>query len=107
MYFRYSNPSKRRCLQSRAALLVDSIEAKSTAGVSESALNLAFPDGTKRELQKPLPGFDSIGTALQDFAEGKLIVVLDNEDRENEGDLIMAADKVCGSIACAQSLARI
>ena len=78
-----------------AAVMVDSSE--SSAVVSEKALHLAFHTGAKRALKKPLPGFDTIDTALQDFAEGKFVVVLDNEDRENEGDLIMAADKV-GSV---------
>lgn len=36
--------------------------------------------------------FDKIEDALQDIKNGKLIVVLDNEDRENEGDLICSAD---------------
>lgn len=34
----------------------------------------------------------SIETALEDFRQGKLVVVVDDEDRENEGDLIMAAE---------------
>ncbi|GIL76407.1 hypothetical protein Vretimale_5962 [Volvox reticuliferus] len=46
------------------------------------------------DLEQPLPGFDSIASALEDLAAGKLVVVLDDEDRENEGDLIMNADKV-------------
>lgn len=37
--------------------------------------------------------FDSIEAALQDIAAGKLVIVTDDEDRENEGDLIMAASK--------------
>ena len=77
--------------------MVDSREAKATTDISDRALRLAFPDGGSRALKGPLPGFDSIDTALQDFAEGKFVVVLDNEDRENEGDLIMAADKVLNS----------
>jgi 3,4-dihydroxy-2-butanone 4-phosphate synthase len=32
--------------------------------------------------------------ALTDIAAGKFVVVLDDEDRENEGDLIIAADRV-------------
>ncbi|MFT6433393.1 MAG: 3,4-dihydroxy 2-butanone 4-phosphate synthase/GTP cyclohydrolase II [Candidatus Azotimanducaceae bacterium] len=35
----------------------------------------------------------SIEDAIKDFAEGKLIIVVDDEDRENEGDLILAAEK--------------
>ena len=42
----------------------------------------------------PLPGFDSIASALTDLAAGKFLVVLDDENRENEGDLIIAADRV-------------
>ena len=32
---------------------------------------------------------DSIEDALKDFREGKFVIVVDDEDRENEGDLIM------------------
>src|SRR5699024_9230048 len=35
-----------------------------------------------------------IATALEAFARGEIIVVVDDEDRENEGDLIMAAEHV-------------
>ena len=37
--------------------------------------------------------FGTIEQALQDLREGKFILVADDEDRENEGDLVMAADK--------------
>lgn len=37
---------------------------------------------------------DTIETAIEDFKSGKLVVVVDDEDRENEGDLIMAAELV-------------
>src|SRR3954469_9389242 len=42
----------------------------------------------------PPPPFDSIDSAIADIAAGKLIIVADDENRENEGDLIMAAEKV-------------
>ncbi len=38
--------------------------------------------------------FDSIEDILADIAAGKMVVIVDDEDRENEGDLLMAADKV-------------
>ena len=38
--------------------------------------------------------FNTIEEAIQDIKEGKMIVVVDDEDRENEGDLLMAAEKV-------------
>lgn len=37
---------------------------------------------------------DTIEEALADFREGKFVIVVDDEDRENEGDLIIAAEKV-------------
>ncbi len=37
---------------------------------------------------------DSIEEALEDFRNGKFLVVVDDEDRENEGDLIIAAEKI-------------
>ena len=37
---------------------------------------------------------DSIEEAIKDFREGKFLVVVDDEDRENEGDLIVAAEKI-------------
>ncbi len=38
--------------------------------------------------------FDKIEDAVEEIKNGKMIIVLDDEDRENEGDLIMAAEKV-------------
>ncbi|TWG08296.1 bifunctional 3,4-dihydroxy-2-butanone-4-phosphate synthase/GTP cyclohydrolase II [Saccharopolyspora dendranthemae] len=37
--------------------------------------------------------FDTIERALADIAAGKAVIVVDDEDRENEGDLIFAAEK--------------
>lgn len=37
---------------------------------------------------------NTIEEAIEDFKNGKFIIVVDDEDRENEGDLIMAAEKV-------------
>ena len=36
--------------------------------------------------------FDKINSAIKDIKSGGMVVVLDNEDRENEGDLVMASD---------------
>ncbi len=40
------------------------------------------------------PTFDRIEDILVDLAAGKMVVIVDDEDRENEGDLLMAAEKV-------------
>jgi 3,4-dihydroxy 2-butanone 4-phosphate synthase/GTP cyclohydrolase II len=37
--------------------------------------------------------FDPVEAAIADIAEGRLIIVTDDENRENEGDLVMAASK--------------
>lgn len=37
---------------------------------------------------------DTIEEAIEDFRAGKFIIVVDDEDRENEGDLIVAAEKI-------------
>jgi 3,4-dihydroxy 2-butanone 4-phosphate synthase/GTP cyclohydrolase II len=61
--------------------------------------------------------FDSIESAIADVRAGKMVVVLDDEDRENEGDLVMAAQlvtpeainfmrKEAGGLICVPMLAR-
>ncbi|MBO5086385.1 MAG: bifunctional 3,4-dihydroxy-2-butanone-4-phosphate synthase/GTP cyclohydrolase II [Paludibacteraceae bacterium] len=37
---------------------------------------------------------NTIEEALEDFREGKFLIVVDDEDRENEGDFIIAAEKI-------------
>ena len=37
---------------------------------------------------------NTIEEAVKDFKEGKFVIVVDDEDRENEGDLIIAAEKI-------------
>lgn len=37
---------------------------------------------------------DTIEEAIRDFRDGKFVIVVDDEDRENEGDLIIAAEKI-------------
>lgn len=43
-------------------------------------------------MSNPLP-FDSIETAIQAIATGGIVIVTDDEGRENEGDLVLAAEK--------------
>ena len=44
--------------------------------------------------KKSLSPFDSVEDVLADIASGKMVIVTDDESRENEGDLVMAASKV-------------
>ena len=39
-------------------------------------------------------GLSSVEEVVQDVKDGKFVIVVDDEDRENEGDLIMAAEKI-------------
>ena len=39
-------------------------------------------------------GLSSIAEAIEDIKAGKFVIIVDNEDRENEGDLALAAEKV-------------
>jgi 3,4-dihydroxy 2-butanone 4-phosphate synthase / GTP cyclohydrolase II len=47
-----------------------------------------------RGLDPGQTAFDSIESAIADIRAGKMVIVMDDEDRENEGDLVMAAEKV-------------
>ncbi|HEY3770541.1 MAG TPA: 3,4-dihydroxy-2-butanone-4-phosphate synthase, partial [Candidatus Angelobacter sp.] len=38
--------------------------------------------------------FTDVPTAIEEIRAGRMIVVVDDEDRENEGDLTMAAEKI-------------
>jgi 3,4-dihydroxy 2-butanone 4-phosphate synthase / GTP cyclohydrolase II len=38
--------------------------------------------------------FDQVEDAIKGIRKGKFIILVDDEDRENEGDLVIAADKI-------------
>ncbi|CAN0841739.1 Bifunctional riboflavin biosynthesis protein RIBA 1, chloroplastic [Linum grandiflorum] len=47
----------------------------------------------QHDFDVPTHGFNSIPEAVEDIRQGKMVIVVDDEGRENEGDLIMAASK--------------
>src|SRR5690606_10868893 len=47
-----------------------------------------------RLVEQPASPFDRVEDILADLAAGRMVVIVDDEDRENEGDLVMAAAKV-------------
>ncbi|MGH2675176.1 MAG: bifunctional 3,4-dihydroxy-2-butanone-4-phosphate synthase/GTP cyclohydrolase II [Actinomycetota bacterium] len=52
-----------------------------------------------RQAAPPVPErassvFDPIEEAIEDVRKGRMVIVVDDEDRENEGDLILAAERV-------------
>jgi 3,4-dihydroxy 2-butanone 4-phosphate synthase / GTP cyclohydrolase II len=88
------------------------VELAARAGVTESALSLlragrrepsyrtlqrltaVLPELAPSPNDEPESPFDTIEEAIEDIRAGKMVVVLDDEDRENEGDLVMAAARV-------------
>ncbi len=45
-------------------------------------------------MTEPDTTFDTVEEAIRDIRDGKMVIVADDEDRENEGDLVLAAAKV-------------
>ena len=50
---------------------------------------------------------DTVPNILDDIREGKMVILMDDEDRENEGDLVIAAEKVTPEIINFLSLIHI
>ncbi|MGI9235599.1 MAG: bifunctional 3,4-dihydroxy-2-butanone-4-phosphate synthase/GTP cyclohydrolase II [Woeseiaceae bacterium] len=53
-----------------------------------------MPDNTTTHPSLHASVFSDIEEIIADIAEGKMVIMVDDENRENEGDLIMAAEKV-------------
>ncbi|KAI4325979.1 hypothetical protein MLD38_031338 [Melastoma candidum] len=64
-----------------------------SADVTDSSTSFASVKD-EYDLDVPTGGLSSIPEAIEDIRRGKLVIVVDDEDRENEGDLIMAASLV-------------
>ncbi|HZC29277.1 MAG TPA: bifunctional 3,4-dihydroxy-2-butanone-4-phosphate synthase/GTP cyclohydrolase II [Gaiellaceae bacterium] len=90
---------------------VSAAQLAQQAGMTEGAISLLRSGrrepsyGSVRKLSAVLPQLgrrldperlrlDSIESAIADVRAGKMVIVMDDEDRENEGDLVMAAEKV-------------
>src|ERR1700738_2445148 len=58
-------------------------------GTRSRTLNAIF--GNMREMRAD---FATVEDAVEDIRPGRMIVLVDDEDRENEGDLAMAAEKI-------------
>lgn len=50
-------------------------------------------EAAARELKEQLMQFDTVEAAIRAIADGEMVIVVDDDDRENEGDLVMAAVK--------------
>jgi 3,4-dihydroxy 2-butanone 4-phosphate synthase / GTP cyclohydrolase II len=56
-------------------------------------MSKVLPLSGKAATAEPVP-FNSVGEILAELRAGRMVIVMDDEDRENEGDLIMAAERV-------------
>ncbi|KAG9147184.1 hypothetical protein Leryth_005414 [Lithospermum erythrorhizon] len=66
---------------------------KTAAAITPNG-SMVATDDDECDLDRPTKGFASISEAIEDIRQGKMVIVVDDEDRENEGDLIMAASMV-------------
>ena len=53
-----------------------------------------MPDNTKLHPKAVAAGFSDIEDIIEDIRDGKMVIMVDDENRENEGDLLMAAARV-------------
>ncbi len=60
----------------------------------KSKENLKSEESSLGVGQTSKEGFTTVEEAIQQFQAGGMVIVVDDEDRENEGDLTIAADKV-------------
>lgn len=69
---------------------IESIPLRFRLSVRET---MPFSMPTKPTKRTPRPQFDPIADVIKDIRAGKMVIVTDDADRENEGDLVMAAAK--------------
>src|SRR5262245_31953370 len=48
----------------------------------------------RSDIERSRVSFDNVRGAIEEIARGKMVILVDDEDRENEGDLCLAAEKV-------------
>uniref|UniRef100_A0A0C9QU60 TSA: Wollemia nobilis Ref_Wollemi_Transcript_9553_2459 transcribed RNA sequence n=1 Tax=Wollemia nobilis TaxID=56998 RepID=A0A0C9QU60_9CONI len=77
-----------------AELDTDTVALGTVAAEITPETNKFFCSKDDVDLDCPSKGFCSIPDAIEAIRQGKLVIAVDDEDRENEGDLIMAASSV-------------
>ncbi len=55
---------------------------------------LTMPDNQLRNKEKNDSGMDDVFTLIDELRQGRMVILMDDADRENEGDLVLAAEKV-------------
>src|SRR6185369_6722864 len=91
-----NNPDKSRALSEAGIDVVKSIPCEAEPNNHSRAYQRAKKEklGHALTLQDDEFEFASINDAIRDLRAGRMIVVVDDEDRENEGDLTMAAEMI-------------
>lgn len=91
-----NNPDKSRALLDAGIDVVARIPCEAVANVHSYAYLRAKKEklGHTLTLQNDEFEFASIDDAIRELQAGRMIVVVDDEDRENEGDLTMAAEMI-------------
>ncbi|HET9712400.1 MAG TPA: 3,4-dihydroxy-2-butanone-4-phosphate synthase [Pyrinomonadaceae bacterium] len=91
-----NNPDKSRALSDAGIDVVTRIPCEAVANFHSYAYLRAKKEklGHALTLQEDRVEFASIDDAIRELRAGRMIVVVDDEDRENEGDLTMAAEMI-------------
>lgn len=91
-----NNPEKSRALSAAGIEVVSRIPCEAVASSHSLAYLRAKKEKLGHELTLPDDGFEfaSIDDAIRELRAGRMIVVVDDEDRENEGDLTIAAEMI-------------
>jgi 3,4-dihydroxy-2-butanone 4-phosphate synthase/GTP cyclohydrolase II len=92
-----NNPFKSRALIAAGIEVVDQVPCEAAPNPHSMAYLRTKQEKMGHILSLEGPGdfqFAQIETAIREFAAGRMIVVVDDEDRENEGDLTIAAEMI-------------
>jgi len=91
-----NNPDKSRALVAAGIEVVTRIPCEAEANTHSLAYLRAKKEKLGHELTVQADGFAfaNIDDAIREFRAGRMIVVVDDEDRENEGDLTIAAEMI-------------
>ncbi|XP_064973123.1 probable bifunctional riboflavin biosynthesis protein RIBA 1, chloroplastic [Musa acuminata AAA Group] len=91
---RQSTIIEQGCLTANAMLRGDASAHGTIASDMTPAVDEFSIGNGELDLDCPTEGFSPISEAIEDIRQGKFVIVVDDESRENEGDLIMAAPLV-------------
>lgn len=91
-----NNPDKSRALSAAGIEVVTRVPCEAVANAHSLAYLRAKKEKLGHELTFPDDGFEfaNIDEAIRELRAGRMIVVVDDEDRENEGDLTIAAEMI-------------